>query len=189
MSRVCQPFISFLETNHTETFSCGSHFFDPMKMKKSLIHTDERMGSHSLAVHGYTHTLMPIIKSFHNHLEHHSILSPIKASTTMKVSALLLAQLLQASSTGARLFQNTRTREMSIVSKNEDDTDRIINGVEAEEDRYSHMVSLSDNNGAFVLSILSSNYVASSTSCTHTQMNVQLTTYESRSLLRSITHC
>lgn len=44
---------------------------------------------------------------------------------------------------------------MNIDSKNEEDIDRIINGVEAKEDRYSFMVSLKDNKGAFVLSILS----------------------------------
>ncbi len=76
----------------------------------------------------------------------------------MKVSAPLLAQLLLTSSTGARLFEKTRTREMNIDSKNGEDIDRIINGVEAKEDRYSYMVSLADNKGAFVLSILSSHF-------------------------------
>ena len=66
----------------------------------------------------------------------------------MKVSAPLLAQLLLASSTWARLFQ--KTTEVKNASKNEEDIDRIINGVEAKEDRYSYMVSLKDNKGKFI---------------------------------------
>jgi secreted trypsin-like serine protease len=60
----------------------------------------------------------------------------------MKVSALLLAHLL-ASSADARLFSSReRTRE-----KDTKDIDRIINGVEAEEDRYGYTVTLQDNQG------------------------------------------
>mmetsp|Transcript_18979 Transcript_18979/g.38230 ORF Transcript_18979/g.38230 Transcript_18979/m.38230 type:complete len:105 (-) Transcript_18979:1474-1788(-) len=84
----------------------------------------------------------------------------------MKVSALLLAQLLIASSAEARLFQ--RTRDANRAREKDDDTDRIINGVEAEEDRYSYMVSLKDNQGTFVL-LLSLNPFPQLLA--HTQMN------------------
>ncbi len=83
----------------------------------------------------------------------------------MKVSAPLLAQLLLASSTWARLFQ--KTTEVNNASKNEEDIDRIINGVEAKEDRYSYMVSLKDNKGKFICCTL--HFISSSTSsCAHT---------------------
>ena len=61
----------------------------------------------------------------------------------MKVSALLLAKLLLATSAEARLFD--KTREINRARETEQDNDRIINGVEAEEDRYSYMVSLKDD--------------------------------------------
>jgi secreted trypsin-like serine protease len=60
----------------------------------------------------------------------------------MKVSALLLAHLL-ASAADARLF-STRERTQEKETK---DIDRIINGVEAEEDRYGYTVTLQDNQG------------------------------------------
>ena len=65
----------------------------------------------------------------------------------MKVSALLLAQLLLATSAEARLFD--KTRYMNRARETEEDTDRIINGVEAQEDRYPYMVSLQDDQGHF----------------------------------------
>ncbi len=87
----------------------------------------------------------------------------------MKVSAPLLVQLLLASSTGARLFQ--KTTEVNNASKNEEDIDRIINGVEAKEDRYSYHVSLRNNKyprnkGTFV--VLYTYITSSTSSCAHT---------------------
>jgi secreted trypsin-like serine protease len=61
----------------------------------------------------------------------------------MKVSALLVAHLI-AFSVEARLFQRERTRETET-----NDINRIINGVEADEDRYSYMVSLQDGGDHF----------------------------------------
>mmetsp|Transcript_397 Transcript_397/g.589 ORF Transcript_397/g.589 Transcript_397/m.589 type:complete len:439 (-) Transcript_397:345-1661(-) len=82
----------------------------------------------------------------------------------MKVSALLLAQLLIASSAEARLFQ--RTRDTNRAREKDDDTDRIINGVEAEEDRYSYMVSLKDNQGHFCgASLIAKDIVLSAAHC------------------------
>ena len=59
----------------------------------------------------------------------------------MKISALLLTHLL-ASSANARLFVRERSQE-----KETKDFDRIINGVEAQEDRYSYTASLQDRQG------------------------------------------
>ena len=82
----------------------------------------------------------------------------------MKVSALLLAQLLLATSAEARLFDNTR--EMNRARETEEDTDRIINGVEAQEDRYSYMVSLKDNQGHFCgASLVAQDLVLSAAHC------------------------
>ncbi|KAL7496961.1 hypothetical protein ACHAWT_008385 [Skeletonema menzelii] len=82
----------------------------------------------------------------------------------MKVSALLLAQLLLATSAEARLFD--KTRDMNRARETEEDTDRIINGVEAQEDRYPYMVSLQDDQGHFCgASLIATDIVLSAAHC------------------------
>ena len=82
----------------------------------------------------------------------------------MKVSALLLAQLLLATSAEARLFD--KTRDVTRARETEEDTDRIINGVEAQEDRYPYMVSLQDDQGHFCgASLIATDIVLSAAHC------------------------
>jgi secreted trypsin-like serine protease len=83
----------------------------------------------------------------------------------MKVSALLLTQLL-AFSAEARLHDQTRKRTREMETKATKDIDRIINGVEADEDRYSYIVSLHDNQGHFCgASLIAKDIVLSAAHC------------------------
>ena len=103
----------------------------------------------------------------------------------MKVSALLLAKLLLlATSAEARLFD--KTREINSARETEQDNDRIINGVEAEEDRYSYMVSLKDNQVRCIPLLLSLNaFTYKHTSYSHLMNHL----YKIGSLLWSFSYC